>query len=68
MFSELINARVRLLALIINLWVEHAYGNSGIATGGTNFAFKFHLLVDKYYKTQKVLHFMLKNYPLHLII
>jgi hypothetical protein len=64
MFSELINARVRLLALIINLWVVYAYGNSGIATGGTNFAFKFHLLVDKYYKTQKVLHFMLKNYPL----
>jgi len=61
MFSELINARVRLLALIINLWVEHVYGSSGITTGGTNLAFKFHLLVDKYYKTQKSVAFYAKE-------
>lgn len=51
-FPELINARVRLLALIINLWVEHAYGNKALSTPD-NLAFRFHMLVDKYYKTQK---------------
>ncbi|REC45503.1 helix-turn-helix domain-containing protein [Chryseobacterium pennipullorum] len=51
-FPELINARVRLLALIINLWVEHAYGHKALSTPD-NLAFRFHMLVDKYYKTQK---------------
>ena len=51
-FPELINARIRLLALIINLWVEHAYGNKALNTPD-NLAFRFHMLVDKNFKTQK---------------
>ncbi|PWN71134.1 AraC family transcriptional regulator [Chryseobacterium phosphatilyticum] len=51
-FPELINARVRLLALIINLWVEHAYGNKALNTPD-NLAFRFHMLVDKNFKNQK---------------
>ncbi|MCJ7935766.1 MAG: helix-turn-helix domain-containing protein [Chryseobacterium sp.] len=59
-FPELINARVRLLALIINLWVEHAYGKKALNTPD-NFAFRFHMLVDKYYKTQKNVAFYAKE-------
>lgn len=51
-FSELIDARVRLLTLMINLWMEHIYGNSALVNTN-NLAFRFHMLVDKYYKSQK---------------
>ncbi|PKF76058.1 helix-turn-helix domain-containing protein [Chryseobacterium sp. PMSZPI] len=59
-FPELINARVRLLALIINLWVEHAYGNKALNTPD-NLAFRFHMLVDKNFKTQKNVAFYAKE-------
>lgn len=51
-FPELIDARVRLLTLMINLWMEHIYGNSALVNTN-NLAFRFHMLVDKYYKSQK---------------
>nr|WP_315027666.1 helix-turn-helix domain-containing protein [uncultured Chryseobacterium sp.] len=51
-FPELINARVRLLALIINLWVEHTYGDKALNTPD-NLAFRFHMLVDKNFKNWK---------------
>ncbi|MDC8107000.1 hypothetical protein MTQ00_21130 [Chryseobacterium sp. B21-037] len=52
-FPELINARVRLLALMINLWIEQMYGKSALSDHN-NPAFRFHELVETYYKTQKV--------------
>lgn len=55
-FPELINARVRLLALMINLWVEEIYGKS-VLNHHDNLAFRFHSLVQKYYKTQKNVSF-----------
>ena len=66
-FPELIDARVRLLTLMINLWMEHIYGNSALVNTN-NLAFRFHMLVDKYYKSQKNVAFMLMNYVLRLII
>ncbi|MDX8573530.1 helix-turn-helix domain-containing protein [Elizabethkingia sp. HX QKY] len=51
-FPELIDARVRLLTLMINLWMEHIYGTSALVNTN-NLAFRFHMLVDKYYKSQK---------------
>ena len=38
--------------LMINLWMEHIYGNSALVNTN-NLAFRFHMLVDKYYKSQK---------------
>lgn len=55
-FPELINARVRLLALMINLWVEEVYGKFAL-THHNNLAFRFHSLVQKHYKTQKSVSF-----------
>ena len=37
---------------MINLWMEHIYGNSALVNTN-NLAFRFHMLVDKYYKSQK---------------
>ncbi|MGN7757920.1 helix-turn-helix domain-containing protein [Chryseobacterium sp. 22532] len=51
-FPELINARVRLLALMINLWIEQMHGKSALSDYN-NPAFRFHELVETYYKTQK---------------
>ncbi|MBO9693747.1 AraC family transcriptional regulator [Chryseobacterium sp.] len=51
-FPELINARVRLLALMINLWIEQVYGKSAL-NDHNNPVFRFHELVETYYKTQK---------------
>ncbi|UWX58871.1 helix-turn-helix domain-containing protein [Chryseobacterium oranimense] len=51
-FPELINARVRLLALMINLWIEQIHGKSALSDH-SNPAFRFHELVETYYKTQK---------------
>ena len=51
-FPELIDARVRLLTLMINLWMEHIYGDAALVNTN-NLAFRFHMLVDKYYKSQK---------------
>lgn len=55
-FPELINARVRLLALMINLWIEQMYGKSALSDHN-NPAFRFHELVETYYKTQKSVAF-----------
>ncbi|MGE8429753.1 MAG: helix-turn-helix domain-containing protein [Sphingobacterium sp.] len=55
-FPELIDARVRLLALMINLWVEEVNGEAGL-NYHNNIGFRFHSLVDKYFKTQKRVSF-----------
>ena len=55
-FPELIDARVRLLTLMINLWMEHIYGDAALVNTN-NLAFRFHMLVDKYYKSQKNVSF-----------
>lgn len=55
-FPELINARVRVLALMINLWMEHTYGVSALADPN-NLAFRFQTLVEKNYKNHKKVSF-----------
>ena len=55
-FPELIDARVRLLTLMVNLWMEHIYGDAALVNTN-NLAFRFHMLVDKYYKSQKNVFF-----------
>ena len=57
LYFRLIDARVRLLTLMINLWMEHIYGNSALVNTN-NLAFRFHMLVDKYYKSQKNVAFL----------
>ncbi|MBM7420257.1 MULTISPECIES: helix-turn-helix domain-containing protein [Chryseobacterium] len=59
-FPELINARVRLLALMINLWVEEIYGKS-VLVHHNNLAFRFHSLLQNYYKTEKSVSFYAKE-------
>jgi AraC-like DNA-binding protein len=59
-FPELINARVRLLALIINLWVEQVHGKASL-NHYNNLAFQFHSLVQNHYKTQKSVSFYAKE-------
>ncbi|ASW73921.1 AraC family transcriptional regulator [Chryseobacterium piperi] len=55
-FPELLNARVRLIALMVNLWIQHLYGDSALADP-ESLAFKFHSLVDRHFKTQKSIGF-----------
>jgi hypothetical protein len=62
-FPELINARVRLLALMINLWIEQIHGKSAL-NDHNNPAFRFHELIETYYKTKKGWPFMLKSFAL----
>lgn len=59
-FPELLNARLRLIALMVNLWIQHAYGDSALADPGS-LAFKFHSLVDGHFKTEKSVSFYAKN-------
>ncbi|MGF6848088.1 AraC family transcriptional activator of pobA [Chitinophaga sp. W3I9] len=55
-FPELINARARLIALIVHLWKEHVHGYTEISQGAS-LSNKFHALIDKHYKSQKVVAF-----------
>lgn len=59
-FLELVNARCRLIALMINLWLEHEFGDESTSSPGT-IAYKFHALVEKHYKTQKSVAFYAKH-------
>ena len=52
---------------MINLWMEHIYGDAALVNTN-NLAFRFHMLVDKYYKSQKNVLFMQTNYALRPII
>ncbi|MFT3750662.1 MAG: helix-turn-helix domain-containing protein [Agriterribacter sp.] len=60
-FMELVNARCRLIALIITLWLEHKYGAAEHAAQSSSLPYKFHLLVDKHFKTQKTVLFYAKH-------
>ena len=55
-FTELVNARCRLISLMINLWLEHKYGEA-IPCASGSLSYKFHSLVDKHFKTQKNVSF-----------
>lgn len=59
-FTELVNARCRLVALIINLWLEHHHGDA-IPRKSGSLSYKFHSLVDKHFKTQKSVLFYAKQ-------
>lgn len=62
-FLELVNARCRLIALMINLWLEHKFGDTIIEAPGS-LSYKFHSLVEHHFKTQKTVSF----YARHLCI
>lgn len=51
-FPELINARARLIALIVHLWKDYVHGHTEVSQG-VNLSNKFHALVDMYYKKEK---------------
>lgn len=59
-FIELVNARARLIALMISIWLKHEYTEAEyhIPDSTTD---KFHILVDKHYKTQKAVSFYAKH-------
>lgn len=59
-FLELVNARCRLIALMISLWMEHQLGDI-ISYRPGSLAYKFHSLVEKHYKTQKSVAFYAKH-------
>lgn len=59
-FIELVNARCRLIALMINLWLEHVLGDAFPCLPGS-LAYKFHALVDKHFKTQKSVSFYARH-------
>ena len=61
-FMELVNARCRLVALMLTLWTEHKFGKT--ASDGNNsksVAYKFHSLIEKHFKTQKQVLFYAKH-------
>lgn len=62
-FSELVNARCRLVGLMITLWVEHTFGDHS-PQRSKSIAYKFQAMVDKHFKTQKSVSF----YANHLCI
>lgn len=59
-FVELVNARCRLIALIITLWVEHEFGEATVSASGS-LSYKFHSLVEHHFKTQKSISFYAKH-------
>jgi len=59
-FVELVNARCRLVALIITLWSEHQFGVSTVSASGS-LAYRFHSLVEHHFKTQKSISFYAKQ-------
>lgn len=62
-FTELINARCRLITLMITLWAKDKFGD--VVTYQSNpLSFKFHSLVEHHYRTQKSVSF----YANHLCI
>lgn len=62
-FIELVNARCRLVALMINLWLERKFGDA-IPFAANSIAYRFHSLVEKHFKTQRSVSF----YARHLCI
>lgn len=60
-FWELVNARCRLIALMISLWMEHQFGDD-ISYPPGSLAYKFHSLVEKHYKAQKSVAFYAKHF------
>ncbi|MBB6238800.1 AraC-like DNA-binding protein [Pedobacter sp. AK013] len=62
-FSELVNARCRLVGLMITLWVAHTFGDHS-PRQSKSIAYKFQAMVDKHFKTQKSVSF----YANHLCI
>lgn len=56
-FPELINARARLIALIVHLWKEHLQGYTDEISQGASLSNRFHALIDVHYKSEKVVAF-----------
>ncbi|MDQ1805099.1 helix-turn-helix domain-containing protein [Chryseobacterium sp. CKR4-1] len=54
-FPELINARARLIALIVHLLISHRYDRKEV--NYNSLPHKFHTLVDRYYKEEKSVAF-----------
>ncbi|ANH80508.1 hypothetical protein A8C56_05445 [Niabella ginsenosidivorans] len=59
-FLELVNARCRLICLMINLWMEHQFGNTPPSCSGSA-SYKFHSLVEKHFTTQKSVAFYARH-------
>ncbi len=59
-FMELVNARCRLIALMINLWMEHKFSDKLPSQAGS-LSYRFHALVEKHFKTQKSVAFYAKH-------
>lgn len=59
-FAELVNARCRLIALMITLWIEYEFGSTAVSATGS-LAFKFHSLVEQHFKTQRSISFYAKH-------
>lgn len=59
-FIELVNARCRLVALMVSLWTEHEFGDRTQAES-SSITYKFHALVEQHYKTQKSVAFYAKH-------
>jgi AraC-like DNA-binding protein len=61
-FTELVNARCRLIALMLTLWGEHKFGNAVVSSDNSNpVAYKFHSLIEHHFKTQKLVSFYAKH-------
>ncbi|MCD2422085.1 AraC family transcriptional regulator [Niabella pedocola] len=55
-FHELINARARLIALIVHLWKEYVHGRTEVSQGA-DISNRFHALIDQHYKSEKKVAF-----------
>ncbi|HEX7757677.1 MAG TPA: helix-turn-helix domain-containing protein [Niabella sp.] len=55
-FPELINARARLIALIVHLWKEYIHGHTAVSHA-VSLSNKFHVLIDEYYRKEKKVAF-----------
>ena len=62
-FTELANARCRLIALMITVWAKNEFGDV-VNYQSNPISYKFHVLVEKHYRTQKSVSF----YANHLCI
>jgi len=55
-FTELVDARCRLIALMVTLWAKNKFGDI-IAYHSNPLSYKFHSLVERHYRTQKSVSF-----------
>jgi AraC family transcriptional activator of pobA len=60
-FLGLVNARCRLITLMITLWMEHKFGDLPVKGSSSSLAHKFHALIDQHFKTQKSVAFYAKH-------